>query len=252
MAQRRHRLPVSTRRRMPAGHLKPGDCSSKARVARLRGAVVGVGLHDGGADRAGLLLAARQGQLGDCCLRGLHQFLASRVRYLLPMAVLQRAFQRVQQVEAGPEARATHAHVGVDGPGGLKVRPRVQADLAQPGRGLRADVAHLFLAHRSESMYVAAIRSSPAWSCSSKRPFRGLSISNTPTRLPSSSTNGTTSSEREAASQAMWPGNASTSSTRWVVRVLAAAPHTPRSSGIRTQAGWPWNGPTTSSVPSKK
>ncbi len=62
----------------------------------------------------------------------------------------------------------------------------------------------------------------------------------------------TTSSERLAESQAMWPGNASTSSTRWVVRVLAAAPHTPLDSGMRTQAGWPWNGPTTSSVPSKK
>ena len=34
--------------------------------------------------------------------------------------------------------------------------------------------------------------------------------------------------------------------------LLAAAPQTPRSSGIRTQAGSPWNGPTTSSVPSKK
>ena len=33
---------------------------------------------------------------------------------------------------------------------------------------------------------------------------------------------------------------------------LAAAPHTPLCSGMRTQAGSPWNGPTTSSVPSKK
>ena len=30
----------------------------------------------------------------------------------------------------------------------------------------------------------------------------------------------------------------------------AAAPHTPLSSGMRTQAGRPWNGPTTSSLPS--
>jgi hypothetical protein len=43
------------------------------------------------------------------------------------------------------------------------------------------------------------------------------------------------------------PGNACTSSTRWVCRVAAAAPHTPRPNGIRTQAICPWNGPSTSS-----
>ncbi|KAG1314603.1 hypothetical protein G6F63_016156 [Rhizopus arrhizus] len=91
--------------------------------------------------------------------------------------------------------------------------------------------------------------SSPAWSSASKRPTFGLSMSNTPiSSSPRSS--GTTSSEREAESQAMWPGKASTSSTRWVTRWLAAAPHTPLSSGMRTQAGRPWNGPTTSSLPS--
>jgi hypothetical protein len=63
---------------------------------------------------------------------------------------------------------------------------------------------------------------------------------------------GTTSSERDAESQAMCPGNCSTSGTSCVRRVLAAVPHTPRPSAMRTQAGWPWNGPTTSSVPSKK
>jgi hypothetical protein len=34
------------------------------------------------------------------------------------------------------------------------------------------------------------------------------------------------------------------------MRVRAAAPQTPLSSGMRTQAGRPWNGPTTSSLPS--
>ena len=35
-------------------------------------------------------------------------------------------------------------------------------------------------------------------------------------------------------------------------RVRAAAPHTPRSSAMRMQADLPWNGPSTSSVPSKR
>src|SRR5690606_38910776 len=102
---------------------------------------------------------------------------------------------------------------------------------------------------RSDCTNAAAMASSPAWSCASKRSGSGLSRSNTPIRV-SPSNSGTTSSEREAESQAIWPGKACTSATRWVWRVLAAAPHTPLSSGMRTQAGRPWNGPTTSSVPS--
>src|SRR5699024_837826 len=154
------------------------------------------------------------------------------VRHLLPVDVAQRAFQRIEQVEAGPEAGAAHPHVGIERTGGFKILARAQAHLAQPGRGLGADVAQLLPAHSSDSRKVAATRSRPAWSCSSKRPGSGLSRSNTPTRLPPASTSGTTSSERDAASQAMWPEKALTSSTRWVVRVLAAVPHTPRPSGI--------------------
>ena len=36
------------------------------------------------------------------------------------------------------------------------------------------------------------------------------------------------------------------------LRVAAAVPQTPLPTAMRTHAGWPWNGPTTSSLPSKK
>jgi len=52
-------------------------------------------------------------------------------------------------------------------------------------------------------------------------------------------TSGTTSSERDAASQAMWPGNSSTSGTTIAVPRAAAVPHTPLPQAIRTQAGLP-------------
>jgi len=67
---------------------------------------------------------------------------------------------------------------------------------------------------------------------------------------PSSS--GTTISAREAASQVMCPGNFCTSGTTSVRRCTAAAPHTPWPSPMRTQAGLPWNGPSTSSLARRK
>ena len=73
-------------------------------------------------------------------------------------------------------------------------------------------------------------------------------MSRTPTRV-SSTTSGTTISERDAASQTMWPGNACTSGTRCVARVAAAVPHTPLPTAMRTHAGCPWNGPSTSPSP---
>ena len=69
---------------------------------------------------------------------------------------------------------------------------------------------------------------------------------------PSALTSGSTISALEALSQAIWPGNWCTSATIITLRVRAAAPHTPRSRRMRTQAGLPWKGPTTSSFPSKK
>ena len=54
---------------------------------------------------------------------------------------------------------------------------------------------------------------------------------------------GTTISEFDAESQAMWPGKACTSSTSTVSRRAAAVPHTPLPMAMRTQAGLPWNGP---------
>src|SRR5690606_32163666 len=126
------------------------------------------------------------------------------------------------------------AHEGFQRPGLGQCLGGLQAHLAQPCGGLRADVAHLerYGAHASVSMYTRAISSSPLWSSTPKRAGTGLSRSNTPTRAPSAPGmySGTTSSERDAASQAIWPGNASTSSTRWVWRELAAAPQTPRPS----------------------
>ena len=77
-------------------------------------------------------------------------------------------------------------------------------------------------------------------------------MSKTPRSAPSAVTMGTTSSDRDRLSQAMWPGKAWTSGTTIEARCDAAAPQTPRVSAMRVQAGRPWNGPTTSSVPSKK
>ena len=57
--------------------------------------------------------------------------------------------------------------------------------------------------------------------------------------LPSSFISGITSSDRDALSHAMWPGNSSTFGTRNVTRRSAAVPQTPRPSGIRTHAGCP-------------
>ena len=57
----------------------------------------------------------------------------------------------------------------------------------------------------------------------------------------------TTISLAEAASQAMCPGKACTSSTRCTFSVSAAVPQTPLPNGMRMQAGRPWNGPSTSS-----
>src|SRR5690606_35197412 len=139
-------------------------------------------------------------------------------------------FDRVQQVEAGFEAGALDPHEGVDGAGGGEVLARAQADLAQPCRGLGADVAQARRrAHATASTQARAIASRPRPSIASKRAGIGLSRSSTPISRPSAATSGTTHSERDAESQAMCPGNALTSATSWVWRLLAAAPHTPLS-----------------------
>ena len=78
----------------------------------------------------------------------------------------------------------------------------------------------------------------PARSASSKRAGSGLSRSSTPTTSPAL-TSGTTSSEREFGSQAIWPGNSCTSGTITVAPRAAAVPHTPFPHGMRTQAGLP-------------
>jgi hypothetical protein len=41
----------------------------------------------------------------------------------------------------------------------------------------------------------------------------------------------------------MCPGNACTSGTSWLRASATAVPQTPRPTGMRTQAGLPWNGP---------
>lgn len=57
---------------------------------------------------------------------------------------------------------------------------------------------------------------------------------------------GTTISLRLSASQAICPGNANTSGTTTVSFLSAAVPHTPRPNRISWQAGFPWNGPSSS------
>src|SRR5687768_17855821 len=116
------------------------------------------------------------------------------------MAVKQRAFDRIKQVEARLEAGAPDAHEGFDGADGGDILKRAQADLAQPGRALGSDVAHLHCGHASDSTKACAIASRPRWSSASKRSGSGLSRSKTPRSSPSR-TSGTTSSEREAESQ---------------------------------------------------
>jgi hypothetical protein len=81
-----------------------------------------------------------------------------------------------------------------------------------------------------------------------KRPVVGLSMSSTPISSPSR-ISGTTISLADALSQAMWPSNALTSSTRCTCRVAAATPHTPDPKAMRMHAGRPWNGPTPSAPP---
>ena len=47
----------------------------------------------------------------------------------------------------------------------------------------------------------------------------------------------------------MWPGNSCTFGTSIELRRAAAVPHTPLPTAMRTHAGLPWNGPSTSSPP---
>lgn len=207
-----------------------------------------VGGQHGRGDRAGRRAVPRRRQLVDGGFGGGDQLGTALFGNILPMAIQQRAFERIEQVESGLEARALDQHEGLDRADFGQLFTAVQTNLPQPSAGLGTDIAQLIL-HASESRKIAAIASIPVWSSASKRLVCGLSISNTPiSSLPRNS--GTTSSDREAESQATWPSNSSTSATRWVLRVDAAAPQTPLSSAMRTQAGWPWNGPTTSSKPS--
>ncbi len=88
--------------------------------------------------------------------------------------------------------------------------------------------------------------SSPRASSASKRACNGLSRSSTPiNRSPSRI--GTTTSEFDAESQAIWPGKSCTSGTTTVSRRAAAVPQTPVPIGMRMQAGLPWNGPSSRS-----
>ena len=111
-------------------------------------------------------------------------------RHLLPVAVEQRAFQRIQQVEAGLEAGALDAHERFDRADRLQVLARAQADLAQPcratsGRCCAACRRVMRLLMPATSTNACAIASSPAWSSASKRSGDGLSRSSTPISSPS-------------------------------------------------------------------
>src|SRR6478672_1242477 len=97
----------------------------------------------GGGDRPGGRATTRRRQQRDGGLGSLHQLGTARFRHFLPMAVLQRPFQRIQQVEAGLEAGPADFHEGIDGTDRGHVFQRTQPDLAQPGSGFRADIAQL-------------------------------------------------------------------------------------------------------------
>ena len=71
-----------------------------------------------------------------------------------------------------------------------------------------------------------------------KRSGSGLSISSTPAIFPSLK-NGTTISDLDAGSQAMCPGNLSTSGTTTVCSLMNAVPQTPFPFGILMQALFP-------------
>src|SRR5690606_21342340 len=131
------------------GRTRPGsDARSVEAIAAAgwlveeagQGGVV-LALHPGVRDRRGVRGAARRRQLRDGGSDLGHQLLAAFLRDVLPVAVLEGALERVEHVEARPEPGALDAHEGLDRAGGLQVLARAQSDLAQPGRGLGADVA---------------------------------------------------------------------------------------------------------------
>src|SRR5690606_36849943 len=102
----------------PAGRTPPGHLEARAVYAigagRGRGSPGGVGRalgprvggQNGGAYRPGRWLVARRRQAGDRSFRRAHQLGPAGIGYFLPLAVLQGASDRVQQVEGGFEARA--------------------------------------------------------------------------------------------------------------------------------------------------
>ena len=90
------------------------------------------------------------------------------------------------------------------------------------------------------------ITSKPSLSSLVNRSVIGASISRTPI-ISSLTWIGITISDLLFASQAMWPGNACTSLTNWVLSSATAVPQTPLPIAIWTQAGWPWKGPRMSS-----
>ena len=149
---------------------------------------------------------------------------------------------------AAPAGRAVDGDVG-----GLRDRDRLRRDLGTGRqRDLRASLAGRDAGSATTCRTTTrASISHPARSASSNRASTGLSRSSTPSSV-SPFSSGTTSSDRDAVSQAMWPGNASTSGTRTDRRCAAAVPQTPLPSAMRTQAGRPWNGPNTSSLPRRK
>ena len=72
----------------------------------------------------------------------LQRVVAACLGHFLPVAVLQRAFQRVEHVEARFEAGTLDPHECVHRPCTDQVGLRAQPHLAQPGGGFGTDVAH--------------------------------------------------------------------------------------------------------------
>ncbi len=110
--------------------------------------------------------------------------------------------------------------------------------------GVRLAAASRGIAFSSIS---ATTCSRPADPRASKRANFGLSTSSTPMQLVRRASAARRSPNSTPQSHAMWPANSCTFGTTTVARRAAAVPHTPLPSAMRTHAGLPWNGPTTSS-----
>lgn len=97
--------------------------------------------------RSALLVGQERGQFFDFRTH----LRAARFGHLLPMAAEQGAFQRVEQIQAGFEARALDLHEGADGTGRHQIVLGTNTHLTEPCGRLGTHVRQLALTHRKDS-----------------------------------------------------------------------------------------------------